>query len=135
MLLARELGCRPGDLLEHGFDVIGAGTLGLVGEPPTPEACTAARELGANIDEQRSNALTVRMIDAADHVFVAAERHATQIRDYAPDAWTRIRPILRTGRDLPDPIGRPIDEYRECAARIREELQAVTAELMAGRVS
>ena len=104
----------------------------MVGTPPTPEACSAAMDLGADIEAQRSSALTIRMIEAADIIFVAEKRHGEAVRAYVPGAGEKVRTILPGGRALSDPIGQSLERYKECAIQIRNALEAVSEELAAG---
>jgi tRNA threonylcarbamoyl adenosine modification protein (Sua5/YciO/YrdC/YwlC family) len=129
-LLAERLGVPVEDLPAAGCVIGSAGTAGIASEPATPEAVRAAAGWGADLSAHRSRPLTPRLITEADVIFVASERHAEVIRDYVPEAWMKIRPLMPDGRDLPDPFGAPEGVYRRVAVAIRSALDGVVEELL-----
>jgi protein-tyrosine phosphatase len=130
-LLADRLGVEPADdaLEARGFRISSAGTAGLEGSPATVEAARAAGELGADLSDHSSRPLTPAVLDGADRVYVMTSAQRRVILTFAPDAWTRIALLDRTGEDIPDPYHKPIEDYRRTAEHIRRALLPIVEEL------
>ena len=109
------------------------GTLGIDGQPATPLAVSVAEELGADISEHRSRALTRDLVEEADLVLVMAPEHRDFIRRFFPDVQENVFLLRQIGRDqgdpidpvIEDPIGGNLEVYRGCIRLIQEELQRV----------
>ena len=61
------------------FRVLSAGLGALDGQPPTPHSVEAMRELGIDISEQRSRALTAGLVREADYIFGMTRNHVDTI--------------------------------------------------------
>jgi protein-tyrosine phosphatase len=105
-----------------------AGTLGIEGEPSTPEAHQVLREQGLDLSRHRSRGIRDLDMRTADLVIVMGidHLHAIEVRfpSGAPEkALLRAfenGPEPRDGApDLDDPIGEPIETYREAFSVIR----------------
>jgi protein-tyrosine-phosphatase len=106
-----------------------AGTLGIDGEMASPEALQVFREEGLNLSRHRSRGIAERDLRVADLVIVMALTHLQEIDRRFP-AGARRRLLLRTfehgpkpedgAPDLDDPIGMPVETYREAFAVIRK---------------
>jgi protein-tyrosine phosphatase len=132
-MIADRLGTEPtpAALERHGFRVASAGTAELGASPASPEAVAAAARCGADISEHRSRPLTPALLDEADRVYVMTAAQQRIIVKYAPDAWTRIELLDRTGEDVPDPFRQPPEVYARTAERIRAALAPLVDELIA----
>ncbi len=116
-------------LERRGYRVASAGTAGLDHAPPTPDAATAAGELGADLTGHESRPLTPGMLDGADRIYVmtASQRHT--LLNFAPEHESRIRLLDRNEEDIPDPYMQPIEDYRRTAEHIRRALSPIVEEL------
>ena len=104
--------------------VLSAGTLGISGSPASPEAILAMAELGTDIGKHRSRGLTTEQVRSADLLIVMTRAHLDELhRRFPPGRGRRFllrafdagsRPDARPP-DLDDPIGLPIEVYREQA--------------------
>ena len=105
-----------------------AGTLGLHGAPASAEAIEVARDAGADLRAHRSKALTASLVRASDWILAMAAEHVDEIRRRFPKHGAKVH-LLRSfeagpepvepAPDRDDPIGCPIDTYRECFEIIR----------------
>jgi tRNA threonylcarbamoyl adenosine modification protein (Sua5/YciO/YrdC/YwlC family) len=128
-LLARRLGVEPLDLLESGYRIESAGTGCLGGRAATPEAESAAREMGLELSGHSSRPLTPTLVEEADEILVMTSAQRARIVEFAPDAASRVKLLDPAGRDIPDPYGGGADEYRLAAERIRHALEQRAPEL------
>jgi len=122
-LLAGRLGCRESSLEARGYQVGSAGVFAFDGGRVTPEAVTAAAELGANISGHRSRRLTGELAEDADILFCMSDMHLSEVRRLAPAAVSRAT-LLDRGGAIPDPIGGGVDLYRRTGRRIQRALRA-----------
>ena len=75
-MLAKRLGCTPGRLAAHGWEVLSAGVWADEGrERERPRPSQAARKLGADMSDHRSRKLTKELIDQADMIFCMSREH------------------------------------------------------------
>jgi protein-tyrosine-phosphatase len=118
--LRRELAAAG----HRGIAVSSAGTLGLRDRPPSRHAVQVARERGLDVSQHRSRPLHRGALRMADLVIVMELAHRQMIEDRWPEEAGKVRLLreyespdgMAPARDLFDPIGRPIEDYRTCAA-------------------
>ena len=108
--------------LRHAV-VDSAGTLGIEGERAFPEAIEVLREHGLHLGNHRSRGLREQDFKTADLVIVMTLAHLDEIDNRFP-LGAAPRRLLRAfekgveprdgAEDLEDPIGKPLEAYREC---------------------
>jgi protein-tyrosine phosphatase len=126
--LAEKLEC-PVDLLpQKGYNVISAGTLGIVGYPATAEAVRACADRNVDISGHRSRALNRYLIDQSDVVYVLTRVHREGVLDISPVAKDKCF-LLAANRDINDPIGQSQEYYDRCADLIDEAVKQRIEEL------
>ena len=122
---ARHRASREG--LSH-LIVDSAGTLGIEGERASGEAVQVLQEAGLDLTGHRSRGIRDSDLRLADLVVVMTLDHLHEIdeRFSSPDARAVLLRAYEHGAlprngaaDLPDPIGRPVEEYRRCFEVIR----------------
>ena len=88
-------------------------------------------DLIAGIDgsQHLSQFVSGRMLEESTVVLTMTERHRQVLRDMRPDLSERFHLISRSGRDVSDPIGGTLDEYRDCLAEITNNLRLWVQEL------
>lgn len=95
--------------LERGVDVEirSAGTLGLADHRAEPYAITVCRELGIDIGQHRSRALTPELVAWADKILVMELEHAQAVTAIDEKAATRVVPLgpLAGVPEIADPYG------------------------------
>lgn len=106
-----------------GILVTSAGTLGIRGRPASRHAVQVGREYGIDLSSHRSRGLSAGFLRKAELVVVMEQAHRHLIEEEWPGEAAKVR-LLReyeqeegTGpvRDVFDPIGRPLEDYRTCA--------------------
>ncbi len=114
------------------FRVLSAGLGAIDGQPPTPHSVQAMRELGIDISNQRSRALTTELVRQADYIFGMTHAHADTIALLYPAAAEKtflLREFDDTlepfEKDIPDPIGSPYDIYVHCRDQIEQGIASL----------
>ncbi len=129
-LLAERLGAAASELDKKGVSIVSAGLWAVNGHRATPEAIQAARKLGVDIANHRSQELTVELINSADLIFCMTDFHVAAVCRLVPSAAGRVRRLDRKA-DISDPIGGGADVYRRTAERIKGAIeQALDKEVL-----
>jgi len=126
------LRARMGD--ESGWIVASTGLAACHGMSASQAAITVLREEGIDLTPHRSRPLDRQWVDAASVIVVMTSAHREQIRMLYPDATERVF-LLGSfgggGRDVPDPIGCPVDTYQQIMGLIDRALSELIAFLEA----
>jgi protein-tyrosine phosphatase len=130
MQLARRLNCKVEELSARGFEVASAGVAASTGDRASPEAIEVVRELGGDLSDHCSHALTTETVYQADYIFTMTDTHLKQLASLVPEAASRMSLLRRDGGNIADPVGLDIDTYRRSAQEIDTNLQAIVAELV-----
>ena len=130
MLLAQRLGCKIEQLPEHGYEVISAGLAACTGDRASQEAIEVILEMGGDLNDHFSHALTAETVYQADYVFAMTDGHVSQLASLVPEAMNRISLLRPDGGNIADPVGMTILEYRRSAQDIEYSLQQILAELL-----
>ena len=83
-------------------------------------------ERGIDLSAHRSRALTLEMMVEADLVLVMAQSHKTYIREKFPEQAHMVHLLSEmagSARDIADPMGQPIEQYRQALAEIDDLLR------------
>ncbi|HZT23484.1 MAG TPA: ribose 5-phosphate isomerase B [Verrucomicrobiae bacterium] len=114
------------------FRVLSAGLGAVDGQPPTPHSVAAMRELGVDISQQRSRALTAELVRQADYIFGMTHAHVDTISLLYPAAAEKtflLREFDNTlddyEKDITDPIGSPYETYVACRDQIEQGIAAL----------
>ena len=107
---------RRGDGLV--FRTVSAGTNATNGERADPMAIEAMREVRVDISEHRTKSLSLSLIDAADQIFTMTRTHRDSILSLMPSCEDRIHLLSTSGEDIPDPVSRSFDCYRQSRDKI-----------------
>mgnify|MGYP000955016162 CR=1 FL=1 len=108
-----------------------AGVSAGTGHGMTPEARQALEELGVDPGRHRSQALTRELVEAAVAVYTMTAAHRARVLEVAPGAAAKVQVLDPSGKDIPDPIGGPLEAYRACAERLRTLVRERLAGLQA----
>jgi len=118
----------PVDQLESsGVRVRSAGVATGGGSPASPEAVEALKPLGIDIAGHASTRLTEDLIQDADAVYTMTDDHRQAVLMLSPSAAEKTR-RLDTAQDIIDPIGAPLDAYKQTADMIRKAIEQRIAE-------
>jgi protein-tyrosine phosphatase len=127
-MLAERLGCRPGDLADHGVVVTSAGTSGGFGGA-SPLAIEVMGKRGIDLSGHVSAALTPEMICQADYVFAMTRAQRDTILRMVPTADSKVH-LLLNDDDVCDPMGGSTEDYERCALTVERGLRARLAEVV-----
>ncbi len=128
-MLARRLNCPVGQLEDRGVLVVSAGISAMLGGAASVEAVRAIQEMGLDLEGHETQPLTEPLVRNADAIYVMTRAHREAILNQWPSAAERTELLSIDGGDIVDPIGGPVDRYRQCAVKIKEELTMRLAEL------
>ncbi len=120
--IAKKIGCGVDDLESKGITVMSAGIAATPGAPPAEQADAVMREMGLEISEHASQPITGRLAQFADVILTMTNGHREALVAHWPMLETRTHTVRRDGADVSDPIGAPIEVYRNCAKQIDENL-------------
>ncbi len=108
--------------------VASAGTLDIEGERASPLAVQVLREAGLDLTGHRSRGVRDSDLRSADLVLAMELSHLELLERNFPGGHGKVK-LLRAfekgpepelgAPDLSDPIGRPVEEYRDCFRTIR----------------
>ena len=117
---------------ESGKDnvtVESAGTNAWDGAPATDAALLVGVERGLDLSGHRSRRLTAAMLAASDLVLVMSPEHIARVKEI--DSTTNVHllagyaPETAPGREISDPFGGNLDDYRATADELEHELKAM----------
>jgi protein-tyrosine phosphatase len=111
--IARQLERRHGD----GVDFSSAGTHAVDGSAATPQAVTAAAELGLALRWHRARRLTDELVESADLLVALDDEHLAYIVERWPDAAVELLDSVS------DPYGMDDAAYRRARDQIGRALQ------------
>lgn len=128
--LARPSRAVGGPKVSTIFRSAGSGTAG--GEPVSPEALRALERLHIDptpVSRHRSRELTRAMIQDAEVIYAMTAAHARAVLAIDPSAADRVQVLDPEGKDIPDPIGGPVEVYTRTAERLAETIRHRLMEL------
>src|SRR5258708_28003044 len=109
------------------YRVLSAGLGAMEGQPPSPYAVQAVRELGIDISGQRSRMVTPDLIQQADYIFGMTHSHIDTVMLLYPHAAEKtfmLREFDETldlfEKDISDPIGGSYEVYITCRDQIEQ---------------
>jgi len=105
-----------------------AGTSTFAGIGAAPNTVSVMGEEGVDVSGHVGKNIHKDMLKRSDIVFVMEKAHKDFIVNIMPEMKDKIR-LLREGQDIPDPIGRSLEEYRNVRKVIKEEVQDVFLEI------
>ncbi|MEP6662378.1 MAG: ribose 5-phosphate isomerase B [Verrucomicrobiota bacterium] len=116
----------------RGFRVISAGVGAIDGQPPSPHAVRALKELGLEISGQRSRMLSAQVVREADYIFGMTHSHVDSINllyPFAAEKTFLLREFDDTlsvyEKDISDPIGGSYETYQDCRDQIEQGITTI----------
>jgi protein-tyrosine phosphatase len=127
--LAARLQSTPDRLERAGFRVLSAGTAAFPGSPITREALEVLREHGLDASTHAARPLTPDLMSDADLVFTMTRAQLEAVRGHPSATARRVLLLDPDGRDIEDPIGSPIEAYRDAFDQLGEAIDRRVDEL------
>jgi protein-tyrosine phosphatase len=112
-----------------------AGTHALPGQPASDHAVTALGELGLDLSDHASRALTAELIRSVDLVLCMGSSHAQVVELIGQPHAPSVALFDPDGSEVEDPFGGPLEEYRRVAVRLRKMADARAAAMLERSVS
>jgi protein-tyrosine-phosphatase len=127
-------------LKEKGsYKIITAGTRAFEGAQPTFETIELMFQEGIDMSTHRSSPLSDEMLKEADLILVMERRHREDILGRLPGLKDKVHLLSEFGRqesedklvdpDITDPIGMPLEFYRNVLGIIKESLARTVKKL------
>jgi len=114
------------------YRVMSAGLGAAEGQPPSPYAVQAVKELGIDISSQRSRMLKPELVAEADYIFGMTHSHVDTVLLLFPQAAEKtflLREFDETlevfEKDISDPIGGSYDVYLNCRDQIEQGIASI----------
>src|SRR5690242_12494977 len=114
------------------YRVLSAGLGAMDGQPPSPYAVQAVKELGIDISAQRSRMLTPELVHQADYILGMTHSHIDTVIMLYPMAAEKtflLREFDETldhfEKDISDPIGGSYDVYLNCRDQIEQGIASL----------
>ena len=116
--------------------VVSAGLGAVNGQPPSPNAVKAMRNVGIDISAHRSQMLTGRLAHDADLICALTHGHLEGIHYLYPEAASKTillrefdASLVGFEKDIADPIGGPLEGYLSCRDQIDQSVQLMLKHL------
>jgi protein-tyrosine phosphatase len=126
--IARRLDIGDDEVESAGVLIASAGTSAYDGGDASEGAIRVMEERAIDLRGHRSRPLTREMIEGANLVVAMGPSHAATIARWWPELAGKVTLIDEAG--IPDPIGGPVELYRECADRIEARLDGIIDRLL-----
>jgi tRNA threonylcarbamoyl adenosine modification protein (Sua5/YciO/YrdC/YwlC family) len=121
--LAHVLGIDEERLEDAGFRVASAGTAAVEGAPASPTAVRVMEDRAIDISHHRARGVTAELLEEATAIYTMSASHAYTLADWWPEHREKVHLLEEGG--IVDPIGGPVELYRQCAEVIESRLDAV----------
>ncbi|VVM05940.1 Serine hydroxymethyltransferase [Methylacidimicrobium cyclopophantes] len=116
----------------HDIRVDSAGIGAVSGIMPSEQAIDVMQEIGIDISSIRSKPLSADLVRRADFIFCMSYAHLDSILLLYPSASEKTYLLLEfdselplSSREIPDPIGSPIEIYRVCRDQMRQAMPKI----------
>jgi RpiB/LacA/LacB family sugar-phosphate isomerase len=123
------------------YQILSAGLGAAEGQPPSPYAVQAVKELGIDISGLRSRRLTPELAQQADYIFGMTHNHVDTVMLLHPEAAEKtflLREFDETldhfEKDISDPIGGSYDVYLTCRDQIEQGIASLLRFIEKGAV-
>jgi RpiB/LacA/LacB family sugar-phosphate isomerase len=124
------------------YQVLSAGLGAMEGQPPSPFAVQAVKELGIDISGLRSRMLTAELVQRADYIFGMTHSHLDTVAMLYPQAVEKtflLREFDETldsfEKDISDPIGGSYEVYLNCRDQIEQGIPSLLGFLEQGETA
>ena len=101
-----------------------AGLYSLDGAPAAPNAIEAVSELGIDVREHRARAITRKIAEEADVIYVMTSAHCDALLAMEPELGGKVELLDPHEEDIADPYGGDLDAYWMARDHIVEAIEA-----------
>jgi len=114
--------------LSKKVKVDSAGTSSYSGMAAAQNTIDVMKEIGVDVSMHKGKGITPEILRKADSIFVMGRGHRSAVLGIFPGADSKLKP-LKENEDIPDPVGKPIEEYRRIRNIIENEIENIFLEL------
>ncbi|MEW6686558.1 MAG: L-threonylcarbamoyladenylate synthase [Candidatus Edwardsbacteria bacterium] len=107
--------------MKNRLIVISAGTAAVDGLPAAEYTQQVGLEQGFDLSRHRTRLLTDSLIKETDLIFAMESKHIEEILSIVPEASEKTF-LLKQGGEISDPIGQPLEVYRQVFEEIKENI-------------
>lgn len=115
--------------LSDKVKVDSAGTGGFLGIPATQNTIQVIKEEGVDVSDHIGKSITDELLKKSDLIFVMERAHRDFILNKMPFLDLRVK-LLKDSVDIPDPIGKSLEEYRNILGIIKDNVENIFLELL-----
>ncbi len=108
---------------EDAVRVLSAGVAASPGGSASPQSIEVMGERKLDLTGHSSQPLGDDIMNVADLVLTMTRSHRANILAAWPEMHDRVFTLRHDGGDISDPIGMPVDAYRQCADQMEGELE------------
>ncbi|MCA9135610.1 MAG: threonylcarbamoyl-AMP synthase [Planctomycetales bacterium] len=108
---------------EDAVRVLSAGVAASTGGSASPQSIEVMGERKLDLTGHASQPLGEEIMNVADLVLTMTRSHRAAILAAWPEMHDRVFTLRHDGGDISDPIGMPVDAYRQCADQMELELE------------
>jgi protein-tyrosine-phosphatase len=123
------LGCSVDELGRFGYII---NSVGIFAHEDAPASCTAVEvcgKHGIDLNDHRSQPLTLDAIEQSDLIYVMSRSHRDSIVRLSPSAAKKCF-VLDENGDIQDPVGLDRDAYEKCFVQIQNAIIGRIKELL-----
>lgn len=95
------------------LDAESAGVAAINGDEATAMAIQTVRESGIDLSDHRSRRLNSYMVNQADYIFAATEKHVQYIKKHFPENADKVA-LFNTNTDINYPAAGSINQHQSC---------------------
>lgn len=122
-LLAKALAVHSDELGDFGFEVRSMGVHASVGDSASKHAIAVLREHGIEFSSHRARAAQAEQLSRFERIYCMTRSHRSALlATVPPGRQLPIELLDPESRDVPDPIGGDLDDYRRTAQVIENAL-------------
>ena len=114
--------------LSERVHIDSAGTSTFAGIGPAPNTVSVMEQEGVDVSGHIGKNINRDILKRSDIIFVMEKFHKNVIIGLMPEIKDKVR-LLKEDQDIPDPIGRPLEEYKNVLNVIKEEVQNIFLEI------
>lgn len=119
-----EKALQTDEIGDFGFEVRSMGVAANVGEPASRHAVAVLREAGIEFSSHRARAAQSMNLAGFERIYCMTRSHrAALLGSLPPGHPVAVELLDPEGRDVPDPIGGSVDDYRRTAVAIERALK------------
>jgi tRNA threonylcarbamoyl adenosine modification protein (Sua5/YciO/YrdC/YwlC family) len=133
MQLSSALKTSIKELENEGYYILSAGTAATENMSASENAFQTMLEYGYDLSSHRSRHLTPQMLEDADFIIVMGDYHKKYIETLSPASLPKVELLHPQG--IEDPIGQPVEVYRNVAEKINASLKPIVEKIIEARTT